>query len=146
MTEDVKKVTVEIARPRGSYPGRVEVGYYAVHDQVVTLVEPNGIAVDKYKLTRKLQPNEDAAAVACVLTRRRYSKGGAGDFNRPLQYPKLGLSEFAAGSISPSSFRGGAASQRYAAGRHSLPSVFLQLTVAAPKAGCTPGRGLKTRT
>jgi hypothetical protein len=56
----------------------------------VTLVEENGVSVDKYKLTRKLQPGEDARAVACALIRRRYSKGGAGDFNRPLQYPRLG--------------------------------------------------------
>jgi hypothetical protein len=89
MTEDIHKVTVEIARPRGSFPGRIETSYYTVANNTVTLVEENGVPVDKFKLTRKLVPNEDAAAVACVLTRRRYSKGGAGDFNRPLVYPKL---------------------------------------------------------
>jgi hypothetical protein len=37
---------------------------------------------------RKLRLGEDADAVACVLTRRRYAKP-RGDFNRPLVYPKL---------------------------------------------------------
>ncbi len=87
---DIHKVTIELARPRGQFPGRVETGYYIVHDGTVTLVEENGVPVDKYKLSRKLAPGGDARAIACALTRQRYGKSN-GDFNRPLRYPKIGF-------------------------------------------------------
>jgi hypothetical protein len=85
---DIRKVTIELARPRGNFPGKVETGYYTVADDTVTLVEENGVPVDKYKLSQKLPPNGDPRATACALVRQRYSKNN-GDFNRPLQYPTL---------------------------------------------------------
>ena len=85
------KVTIQLDRPRGSFEGRVESSFYTVADNTVTLVLENGIPVDKFKLSRKLKPGEDARAVACALTRQRYSKGGSGDFNRKLIYPKVGF-------------------------------------------------------
>ena len=85
---DIHKVTVTVAQPRGNFYGRVEYGYYTVVDDVVTLVEPNGLPVDRYKLIRKLKPGEDVKGVACALTHQRYSKAGDGSFNRPLQYPR----------------------------------------------------------
>jgi hypothetical protein len=87
----IDKVTIQLQRPRGNFEGRVESSFYTVNDGVVMLVEENGVAVDRYKLTRKLKPGEDARAVACALTRQRYSKGGNGDFNRRLVYPKIGF-------------------------------------------------------
>jgi hypothetical protein len=86
---DIQKVTITLARPRGNFEGRVETGHYVVNDGTVMLVEPNGVPVDKYKLSRKLKPGEDVKGVACALTRQRSSKGSSGDFNRPLQYPPL---------------------------------------------------------
>jgi hypothetical protein len=86
---DIQKVTIQLARPRGQFEGRVESSHYTVTDDTVVLVEPNGVPVDKYKLTRKLKPGEDARAVACALTRQRFSKGGSGDFNRKLIYPPM---------------------------------------------------------
>jgi hypothetical protein len=83
------KVTITVAQPRGNFEGRVESSFYTVNDGTVTLVLENGIPVDKFKFSRKLKPGEDARAVACVLTRQRYSKGGSGDFNRKLIYPKV---------------------------------------------------------
>jgi hypothetical protein len=85
------KVTITVAQPRGNFEGRVESSFYTVNDGTVTLVLENGIPVDKFKFSRKLKPGEDARAVACVLTRQRYSKGGSGDFNRKLIYPKVGF-------------------------------------------------------
>lgn len=85
---DIRKVTIELARPRGNFPGKIATGYYAVADDLVTLVEENGVPVDKHELCRKLKPGEDARAVACALTRQRYSKNNS-DFNRVLVYPKL---------------------------------------------------------
>jgi hypothetical protein len=87
---DIQKVTIQLDRPRGTFEGRVEASFYTVTDGSVVLVEENGVAVDRFKLTRKLKPGEDARAVACALTRQRYSKGGSGDFNRKLVYPKVG--------------------------------------------------------
>ena len=86
---DIQKVTITLARPRGNFEGRVESSFYTVNDRTVTLVEENGVPVDRFKLSRKLKPREDSRAVACALTRQRYSKGSSGDFNRPLQYPPL---------------------------------------------------------
>ena len=88
---DIQKVTIALARPRGNFEGRVETGHYTVNDGTVTLVEPNGVPVDRFKLSRKLKPGEDVRGVACAPTRQRYSKRGSGDFNRKLIYPKVGF-------------------------------------------------------
>jgi hypothetical protein len=87
----IDKVTIQLQRPRGNFEGRVGSSHYTVNDDTVTLVLENGIPVDKFKLSRKLKPGEDARAVACALTRQRYSNGGGGDFNRKLVYPKTGF-------------------------------------------------------
>lgn len=84
---DIHKITIELARPRGNFPGKIATGYYALADDTVTLVEENGVPVDIYKLKRKLPPGADARAVACRLLRERYS-GSSESFNRTLVYPK----------------------------------------------------------
>jgi len=86
---DIQKVTVTLARPRGNFEGRIGSSHYTVNDGTVMLAEENGVPVDRYKLTRKLKPGEDARTVACALTRQRYSGGGNGDFDRKLVYPKV---------------------------------------------------------
>jgi hypothetical protein len=85
---DIKKITIELARPRDSFPGKIATGHYTVNEGTVTLVEENGVPVDKYKLSRKLGPGEDARGAACNLLRSRHS-GSSVDFNRPLVYPPL---------------------------------------------------------
>ena len=85
----IHKVTIQLHRPRGSYEGRVETGYYTVAEDTVTLVEPNGVPVDKHKLVRKLEPGGDAKNIACALLRQRYSGSGSGNFNGRLSYPRL---------------------------------------------------------
>jgi hypothetical protein len=42
MPEDVKKITIETQRPRGSFPGQVEIGYYVVVDGIVVLTDEHG--------------------------------------------------------------------------------------------------------
>ena len=54
---DIQKVTIALARPRGNFEGRVETGHYTVNDGTVTLVEPNGVPVDRFKLSRS-SPSE----------------------------------------------------------------------------------------
>ena len=77
---DIQKVRVELARPRGNFRGKVAEGWYTVHEGTVTLVEENGVPVDRYKLTMKLPPGGDARGAACRLLRSRYSTS-SGDFN-----------------------------------------------------------------
>jgi hypothetical protein len=86
---DINKITVQLAKPRGSFPGKIAEGYYVVNEDTVTLAESNGVSIDSYKLSRKLGPGEDARGAACNLLRSRYS-GRSGDFNRTLVYPPLG--------------------------------------------------------
>jgi hypothetical protein len=86
---DIKSVTITVARPRGSFPGKVETGWYTVNDGIVMLVHENGVPVDRYKFTRKLTPGADPKLIACSMLRDRYSGGKSGDFNRKLVYPKL---------------------------------------------------------
>ena len=83
----VQTVTIQLERPRGSFPGKVETGSYIVQDGTVLLVDKYGSPIDRVRFGRKLRPGEDAKAVACVLTRRRVS-GKSSSFNRPLRYPK----------------------------------------------------------
>ena len=84
----VQTVTIQLERPRGQFPGKIGVGDYIVQDDTVLLVDKNGSPIDRVRFGRKLKPNEDAKAVACVLTRQRL-RGKSTSFNRPIQYPRL---------------------------------------------------------
>jgi hypothetical protein len=80
----------------GDDPGTVEPGYYTVADGVVTLTDQEGVPITAGRMqldyTAKLGDNETAIQVAQRLIWRRYraTRGGT-DFNRPLQYPRLGV-------------------------------------------------------
>jgi hypothetical protein len=87
---DIHKITITLARPRGSFPGKVATGYYTVNEGTVTLVDENGVPVDRYKFSRKIAPNSDAKLTAYALVRQRNSRAGSDDFNRPLVYPRMG--------------------------------------------------------
>jgi hypothetical protein len=39
MTDEVHKITPEVAKRRGSFPGRIEIGYYCVTDGHVVLTD-----------------------------------------------------------------------------------------------------------
>jgi hypothetical protein len=84
----VQTVTIQLQRPRGEFPGKIGTGNYIVEDGAVLLVDKNGAPIDRVRFGRKLDPGEDAKAVACVMTRRRLS-GKSTSFNRPLKYPPL---------------------------------------------------------
>jgi hypothetical protein len=83
------KITIEVQRPRGSFPGRVEIGWYEVVDRHVVLTDENGRPVgDK----RYLNPGADARLIACAMLRQRSrgSRSSRSGFNRQISYPKTG--------------------------------------------------------
>ena len=61
---DVHKITIEVAKPRGSFAGRVEIGYYCVADGHVVLTDENGKPIGDAK--RHLNPGDDARLIACA--------------------------------------------------------------------------------
>jgi hypothetical protein len=63
---DIKSVTITVARPQGSFPGKVETGWYTVNDGIVMLVHENGVPVDRYKFTRRLTPGANPKCVQHV--------------------------------------------------------------------------------
>jgi hypothetical protein len=95
MTE-VHKVTIEIKRPRGNFPGQVAFGYYTFVDGTVTLTDPKGAPADdgngKRYVRHGIAPGCERG-VACNLTRqlRDALRGGNSsapvDFSGPINYP-----------------------------------------------------------
>src|SRR5262249_45943540 len=95
--KDVKQVIVQVAAPRGSFPGAVTYGYYTVEDVIVTMTDkdgvPAGLEIGK-TLSHRLKSGEDPRAWAAKMTRdlREEFRGGecVFGFDGPLQYRKDG--------------------------------------------------------
>jgi hypothetical protein len=87
MARLIRTVTIELQRPRGDFHGKVATQSYVVEDGTVLLVDQNGSPIDRVRFGRKLKPDEDAKAMACILTRQRLG-GKSTSFNRPIHYPK----------------------------------------------------------
>ena len=93
---DVQFVAVQIARPKGNFPGQVCEGAFTVADGAVTLTDRKGKpALDPQgmKYSQKLGEGEDARAVAGRLTKKlRLALLGknlpARGFGMPIAYPK----------------------------------------------------------
>jgi hypothetical protein len=85
---DVTRIMIQLRAPRGSDGGKIAEGHYKLEDETVILCDKHGTPVDRYRLTQKLKPGQDAKGAACSLLRSRYS-GSSGAFNRTLLYPKL---------------------------------------------------------
>ena len=85
---DVHKVTIQIRAPRGTFAGRVEIGYYCVTDSHVVLCDENGKPTGEDK--RYLNPGGDAKLIACSMLRaRRRSRATVSGFSDRLLYQKL---------------------------------------------------------
>ena len=95
MTTKISRVIVTIYPPREDYPGQVEEGHYTNDDGEVTLVSPAGLPLLDRKgkaFSRKLEQAEDPHQIAGRLLKQyRESKNKGSRFNRPLNYPKLGI-------------------------------------------------------
>ena len=76
------QITVEVARPRGTFPGRVETGYYCVADRHVVLCDEKGRPIGE---KRFLDEGADARGIACWMLRRRRANSYS-DFDAPISY------------------------------------------------------------
>jgi hypothetical protein len=85
MIDEVKKVTVQIKAPRGTFPGEVAEGWYVVFENNVILTDQDGKPITGVA-KQHIGPDGDARLIACrmIRNRRRPSSG----FDRPLSYPK----------------------------------------------------------
>jgi hypothetical protein len=86
MREDVHRITIELQRPRGSFPGRVEVGHYVVVEGSVVLTDDQGKPIGDTK--RPILKGEDARLIACAMLRQRSGRNPGSSFNRPISYPR----------------------------------------------------------
>jgi hypothetical protein len=83
---EVHKITIEVAKPRSSFHGRVEEGYYCIADGDVVLTDQNGkpTGEDKHHLG-----GGDARLIACAMLRaNRRSRATVSALNAPIAYPK----------------------------------------------------------
>jgi hypothetical protein len=79
-------------RPRDGDPGVTEPGYFRLEDDVVVLVDKNGIPRTNKKgkrLDYKLKPGENARRIAALLI-KDHLPNYKGDFNRTIVYPNVG--------------------------------------------------------
>jgi hypothetical protein len=66
MSNEINQITIQLRAPRGIDPGKIAIGHYVVNaDNFVVLCDENG----------KPTGTEN--------------RGSSGDFNGPIQYPKL---------------------------------------------------------
>jgi len=94
---EVRQVIVTIKPPKGTYRGQVTYGWYTLQDGVVTLTDRDGNPAGEEtgrKFTYKLDPGEDARAVACRLTKElrlalRSNSAPVTSFEGQINYPKL---------------------------------------------------------
>jgi hypothetical protein len=85
MTDEIKKITIQLRAPRGKDAGKVAEGYYTIAEDHVVLTDETGRPTGS---KRHLDPGGDARLIACRMLRQRQSATGSGNFNRPMQYPR----------------------------------------------------------
>jgi len=92
MSKPFETVFVTMRPPRfGDHVGVVEEGHFKTVDDVVTLVDINGVQRFDKKgkpICHQLKPGEDARKVAYNLTRDNIPNR-SGDFNRKIIYPNV---------------------------------------------------------
>jgi hypothetical protein len=88
----VQEVIVGVRPCSANDPGQVEVGYFVVSGDTVTLTNADGEPLKDENCTAKIG-DANPRSVASVMVRKRWEgTRGGGDFNRPLGYPKSGWS------------------------------------------------------
>jgi len=92
MSKPLETVFVTMKPPRYGDLGVVEEGHFKTVDDVVTLVDINGVQRFDKKgkpIRHKLRPGEDPRKVAYRLT-KEHIPNRRGDFNRTINYPPIG--------------------------------------------------------
>ena len=87
MTDEVKKVKLQVRPPKGMFPGEIVEGWYCVVDNAVVLTDAAGKPIDSEK--HQLAPGQDAGGLACRLIRARRNSGAPRGFNDRIIYPPL---------------------------------------------------------
>jgi hypothetical protein len=87
VSDEVRKVTIQIKAPRGRYGGEVAIGYYCVVEGAVILTDENGKPTGADR--RPVLPGEDPHLIACRMVRSKRTARGPSAFNRPIVYPKM---------------------------------------------------------
>jgi hypothetical protein len=82
MTEDRKKIVLQVRAPKGRDPGAIMEGYYTVVGNEVRLTDVGGRLIGR----RTVDPGGDPKVVAIHMMRERRESGPARSFNRPLHY------------------------------------------------------------
>jgi hypothetical protein len=89
MSDEVKKITIQVKPPKGQFPGEVVIGHYCVVEGSVVLTDETGKPIAG-AAKHQLGPGEDARLRACLMVRNnRRGRASVGGFNRPIHYPKL---------------------------------------------------------
>jgi hypothetical protein len=83
---DVHRIVIQLKPPRGTFPGKVAIGYYCIADNAVVITDENGKPAGT---KRQLSPGDDARLIACRLLRQRQTAASGSGFNDPIRYPKL---------------------------------------------------------
>ena len=92
MSKPYETIFIQMRRPRDGDPGVTEPGYYRVEDDVVVLVDKNGVPRLNKKgkrLEYKLKPGQNARTIAALLV-REHMPDYRGDFHRKIIYPNVG--------------------------------------------------------
>ncbi len=80
---------IDLDRPKGSFPGRSEIGYYATDGKTLTLVDQEGAPIDPERFRHKLQPGDNPHQIAGRLLRSSLGSA-ARPFNRAINYEPTG--------------------------------------------------------
>jgi hypothetical protein len=85
LSDEVRRVTVQVRPPKGTFPGEVAIGHYCVVEGSVVLTDEEGKPVSG--ISKRSIAGGDAHLIACRMIRDR--RGRPTGFNRTLNYPKV---------------------------------------------------------
>ena len=89
MSDEVKKVTLQIKPPKGKFPGEVAEGWYVVFENNVILTDADGKPIAGVP-KQHIEPGGDARLIACRMVRNnRKGRASVAGFNRQISYPPL---------------------------------------------------------
>ena len=89
LSDEVKKVTVQIKAPKGTFPGEVAEGWYVVFENNVILIDQEGKPIAGIP-KHPVDPCGDARLIACRMVRNnRKGRASVAGFNRQISYPPL---------------------------------------------------------
>jgi hypothetical protein len=87
MSDEIHKITLQTQRPKGSFPGRVETGYYVFVEGSVILTDEQGRPLGGDGTKQFIGLDGQHRNVACTMLRQRTrSIARSRSFHRPINY------------------------------------------------------------